>query len=178
MQNRWNQVYNKFIHDYKNFKDICDAGKKTIVEQLSSLGLKWRLEHIHRISCIIQRDYKGKVPENKEKLLSLDGIGPYISSAVINFAFDKPEPILDTNTVRVIGRIFGLEINDSSRRKKIFETIMGDLVNFESHKMFLWSLIDLAAIVCRPVKPSCDKCPLNRVCIFYGGMGTNEEKNS
>lgn len=162
-------VFREFTSRYHTFREICDAGKEKILKQLSCLGLKWRLEHIYSISCILQRKYNGKVPEKREELLSLEGIGPYISSAVLNFAFDKAEPLMDTNTVRVTGRVFGMEINDSSRRKKSFENIMRELVSTEHHKELLWSLIDLAAAVCTPEGPLCEECPVNNVCCYYSG---------
>jgi A/G-specific adenine glycosylase len=109
-------IYQRFIKKYPNFNSICYAGVEKIMKELNSLGLRWRSEELHNLSCQIVKKYDGIIPRNKEKLLQLPGIGPYISSAILNFAFDKPEPMLDTNSVRVIGRFFGLSINDSSRR--------------------------------------------------------------
>jgi A/G-specific adenine glycosylase len=136
------------------------------MKELNSLGLRWRSEELHNLSCQIVKKYDGIIPRNKEKLLQLPGIGPYISSAILNFAFDKPEPMLDTNSVRVIGRFFGLSINDSSRRSKQFEKIMKDFVSFKEHKKIMWNLIDFAYFICKPQNPVCNKCPLNKKCCF------------
>lgn len=159
-------VYNRFIRKYPNFQSICIEKLNNIILELNSLGLKWRAEELHSLACLIIKKYNGKVPDNKEELLKLPGIGPYISSAVMNFAYNQPEPLLDTNTVRIIGRVFGMEITDSSRRSKIFEEIMISLVNFQFHRLFLWSMIDLAFKICRPVNPLCMQCPLNNICHY------------
>ena len=150
---------------------------KIIISEIDSLGLKWRAEDLHRVACLIINKYHGKLPENKEELMKLPGIGPYISAAVINFAYHSPEPLLDTNTVRIIGRVFGMEISDSSRRSKDFEKKMILLVSFDFHRLFLWSMIDLAYKICRPNNPDCMQCPLHDVCIYYQEVQRNETKN-
>lgn len=171
-------VYLKFIDKYPDFNSICNAGVEKIRAELNSLGLKWRSEELYNLSCHIVKRYTGKIPDSKAELLELPGIGPYISSAVMNFAFNKPEPVLDTNTVRVIGRFFGMQINDSSRRNKRFEAIIKDLVNFKDHKKFIWYLLDFANYVCKPRNPDCFVCPLNDYCSYFMEWIINEDQNN
>ena len=74
-------------------------------------------------------DFNGAVPRDKVALCGLDGVSDYIASAVRCFAFDEPEPLIDTNTVRIVGRLFGLPMKDSSRRNPIFKQAMSELLD-------------------------------------------------
>lgn len=169
------KTYREFIIKYPDFNSICKAGHEKILNELSGLGLKWRAEFLYQISCIITNELDGKLPSEKEELLRLPGVGPYISSAFLCFTYDLPEPLLDTNTVRVIGRLSGLKITDSSRRSKKFENIMKELVNLGNCRLFSLTLIDFAEAVCRPSKPLCEICPINDHCNYYYHRKFNKE---
>lgn len=160
-------VYIKFVNKYPDFNSICICDPHEIFLDLEELGLKWRAELLYKLACEIKDKYKGQIPREKEGLLKLPGIGPYIASAVMCFAYGVPEPLLDTNTVRIVGRVFGLKINDSSRRNKVFESIMSDLSYPNDLKHFLFSLIDFSAIICKSKNPECNICPINDICCFY-----------
>jgi len=161
-------IYEKFIKKYPGFKSIIEAGIENIKSEIFSLGLSWRADMLYQMSENILEKYDGNVPPDKGYLMSLPGVGSYIASAVLCFGYNLPEPVLDTNTVRVIGRIFGIKINDSSRRSKKFEKIMKDLIEHGEPKKFSLSLIDFAARICKPNNPMCGRCPLREVCSFGG----------
>lgn len=163
------KVYQPFIKKYQDFVSICKSDQKIILNEIAYLGLVWRAELLHDLSCSIVKNYNGKIPVEKEELLNLPGIGPYIASAFLCFAYGKPEPLLDTNTVRVIGRIFGLKITDSSRRKKNFRDIMQNLVKNGECRNFSLSLIDFADALCKTNNPLCEKCFLKDICYFFRG---------
>lgn len=163
-------VYKNFIKKYSSFKEICYADEEEIIADIATLGLKWRIKSLRDMSCYLSNKYDGDVPHKKRELLELPGVGPYIASAVLCFAYDLPEPLLDTNTVRVIGRLFDLTITDSSRRSKKFENIMRNLVDLGTCKKFSLSLIDFAGAICRSIDPLCPECPINNLCSFYVGL--------
>jgi A/G-specific adenine glycosylase len=99
----------------------------------------------------------------------LDGVSEYIASAVRCFAWGIPEPLIDTNTVRVIGRVFMLEIKDSSRRNPLFRKLIGALLDTEQPRAYNYALLDLADQICTKKKPpDCTNCPVRRWC----GYGT------
>ena len=161
------EVYEEFIEKYPDFNSIIRENSPKIQTELHSLGLFWRSDLLYKLAKEVVEKYNGILPLEKNKLLELSGVGNYIASAVLCFGNNIPEPILDTNTVRVIGRIFGLNIKDSSRRNKKFYNIMCDLVNCDDPKRISLSLIDFAAAVCTAKDPRHDLCPVNSICNLY-----------
>jgi A/G-specific adenine glycosylase len=160
-------VYEKFIEDFPDFSSIVRAGSKNIGTEIQSLGLFWRSDLLYRLAEEVEDKYNGTLPLEKNKLMELPGVGQYIASAILSFGYNRPEPLLDTNTVRVIGRIFGIKITDSSRRSKKFHKIMQDMVLCEKPKKLSLSMIDFAALVCTVKYPKHDLCSVNNICCFY-----------
>ncbi|KKH45791.1 DNA glycosylase [Methanosarcina sp. 1.H.A.2.2] len=161
-------IYEEFILKYPDFESIVRAGREAIKADLKSLGLFWRADLLYDMAVEVVEKYGGKLPLDRKKLMAMPGVGNYISAAILCFGYNLPEPVLDTNTVRVLGRIFGLNITDSSRRSKLFYDIMYDLVNFWDPKNVSFSLIDFANVICIPgEKPRCKICNLRDICTFF-----------
>ncbi len=166
--NQVKEVYEEFILRYPDFESVVKAGREVIKADLKSLGLFWRADLLYDMAKEIVDTYDGKLPLDKKKLMAMPGVGNYISAAILCFGYNLPEPILDTNTVRVLGRIFGLKITDSSRRSKLFHDVMYDLVDFWDPRTVSFVLIDYANMVCiAGEKPRCEVCNLKDICIYY-----------
>ncbi len=157
-------IYEKFVEDFPDFISIVLAGSEKIMLEMHSLGLFWRSDLLCRLAEVVVEKYNGILPQEKKELMELPGIGHYIASAILCFGYNLPEPILDTNTVRVIGRIFGIKITDSSRRSKKFYKIMQDIVLCEEPRRLSLSMLDFAAIVCTATNPKHEICPVNSIC--------------
>lgn len=171
-------VYERFIQKYQNLKTLRQATKNDLQELLFSLGLKWRTNLIYEMVQELIVRYDGKIPDEKEALLSLSGVSEYIAGAVRCFAWDFPEPLLDTNTVRVAGRLFGLEIKDSSRRNRRFKNLIIELLNKKNPRIYNYALLDLADKVCtKRIKPDCGNCPLLIMCKHGISISTKNDAN-
>lgn len=160
-------VYERFIRTYPDMKVLAHATKEDLSHMLCSLGLYWRIEVIHEMIAELVDRFNGEIPRNKEDLISLPGVSEYIAGAVRCFAWNLPEPIPDTNTVRITGRLFGLQIKDSSRRNAVFKDLLTKLVDPDEPRAFNYAQLDLADKVCtRRQLPDCHQCPLLQWCSF------------
>lgn len=168
-------VYEQFIRSYPDTSSLKIARKEDLYSILYSLGLKWRSDMLIEMIDVITSRYGGQIPSSKANLLSLPGVSEYIASAVRCFAWNFPEPILDTNTVRIIGRLLGLEIKDSSRRNPQFQNLNAFLLDRTEPRNYNFALLDLAHMVClKKQPPKCLECPL----LFGCQYGNQSLKNS
>ena len=158
-------VYQKLIKDFPTIHEMSKLDEKILFNILSSLGLKWRTEMLLKSVRTIERDFGGYIPNDKQKLLSLPGIGDYIASAIRVFSANTEDPLIDTNTVRVISRVYGFKATDSTRRSKSIRSKYIELRNNKDPRNFAFSMIDLAALICRPSLPDCLHCPVEKYCI-------------
>jgi len=159
--------YRLFIETFPNIQTLARSTLAELNRLFYSIGLSWRWKLLHEMAIEIDTKYIGQIPEDFEQLTSLPGISHYIASSLRCFAFDYSEPILDSNTVRLAGRLIGLTVNDSSRRSRLFRAILQSLLDPLKHREFNFALIDFAATICKAKIPLCSNCPLSSYCVFY-----------
>jgi A/G-specific adenine glycosylase len=160
-------IYEAFIQQYPSFQSLGLASEADLHELLYSLGLRWRISLILKMAQEIATRFNGLVPQEREALLSLPGVSDYIASAVRCFVWNYPDALVDTNTVRVTGRLFGLEIKASSRRNRYFRSHIAMLVDPATPAAYNYALLDLAALVCTQKRPpDCPDCPVLQWCHF------------
>lgn len=160
-------VYENFVRQYPDLPALAKVSKDDLHKALYSLGLRWRIELIYHMVGELMDRFEGEVPSERAELLSLTGVSEYIAGAVRCFAWDFPEPLADTNTVRIVGRLFGLEIKDSSRRNRHFREIITALVDPDEPRAYNYALLDLADKICmKKQPPDCLRCPLLEWCKF------------
>lgn len=157
-------IFNEFARRYKDLEALYNAKYSDIISILKPLGLTWRSKLIVDLAEEIKRAYGGKIPESKLDLMSLPGVGDYVASAVRCFAFELPEVVLDTNTSRIVSRLFDLEIKGEMRRKKAVREAYQLILDKSRPREFNYALLDLAAAVCTPGSKRCSICPVSTFC--------------
>lgn len=160
-------VYNSFIQRYPTPAAVRRASEQDLMSIMDSLGLHSRVTRLKEIVEQLFELYDGRVPEEKNDLLGLPGVGPYIAGAIRCFAFGKPDILPDTNTLRVTSRIFGVERNRRRRGNRDIWELIGELADPSKPDEYYYAQLDLAASVCHAVaEPACASCPVRAFCSF------------
>ena len=165
-----NQFLPRFLDRYSDMHALNDSTFEDLEEALAPLGLSaQRGKQLKSLAHALVQSYGGVIPNERDKLLQLPGIGEYTVGAVLSFAYEKPEAMVDTNVARIIIRFYGIEPSryEARRSPEVWERAWR-LVSQDSkrsHKIN-WALLDLGALICRSRKPKCDECPLNSNCAF------------
>lgn len=158
-------VYENFVGQYPDILSLKETSKEELHTALFSLGLRWRIDLIYQMTVEIVDRWGGSIPLERDDLLALPGVSDYIANAVRCFSQNLPEPLADTNTVRIVGRLFGLEVKDSSRRNRQFRRLLEMLIDHEQPRAYNYALLDLADKVCMKKRPpDCLNCPLLEMC--------------
>ena len=110
--------------------------------------------------------YGGALPKEAEQLLSFKGIGRYTAGAIRSFAFKEAAPILDTNVIRVLHRVF-IGKGDSKDHKTLLWKLAEDLIPRGKCYDFNQAMMDFGAIVCTARDPYCLLCPMKALCKTY-----------
>jgi A/G-specific adenine glycosylase len=160
-------VFQRFIGQYPTISALITAEMEGVRTILSPLGLSWRIELIVEMVKRIEGEFASQIPGEKKDLLSLPGVSEYIAGAVRCFAWNFPEPLIDTNTTRIAGRLFGLQTKDSSRRNSMFRGLISSILDVQEPRRHNYALLDLAHLVClKKNAPLCDQCPVVKYCHF------------
>src|SRR5712692_2418229 len=147
------------IRDSIRIRSSCDITASTYsrAEESRRRGNLFRL----MVREVAER-YGGEVPGTKDELMSLPGVGDYVASAVVCFSSGEPTPIIDTNVVRVIGRIFGLRLEGEARRRKEMRDAATLCLDQRQPRLYNYALLDFAALVCAAGAPRCSECPFGQ----------------
>ena len=111
----------------------------------------------------VNKNFKGKIPNNYEDLISLPGVGNYTASAILAIAFNKPYIPLDGNIERVLKRYLYLKkVKDIQKDNLIKKkTIFGTTSRSSDYAQ---ALMELGALICKPTNPLCSQCPISNKC--------------
>lgn len=162
------KVYNKFLDKYPDVYSLSQAETDQIESMIHPLGLqRLRAPQMKNMAETIVSAHLGKVPSSKQGLLSLDGVGEYISDAVLCFAFHIDTPVVDVNVRKVLGRVLNWNLKD-----KEISTRLSALIPKGKFEEFNLGIIDFSSKVCSR-KPKCPNCGISNSCHFFSYKSTS-----
>lgn len=159
-------VYRKFLEKYPDIISLSNASYQEITFVTENLGLHWRSKHFLDAAIYISSEFNGKIPDTREQLLKIPGVGDYVAGAILTVCFRKREYVIDSNIARFINRYYNLGLAGEIRRLKIIKDFAIELFNYKNTRRFLFTLLDFCALRCKPIKPLCDQCPIHAECLF------------
>ncbi len=159
----------RWLERFPNVHALAQARLEEVLKYWEGLGYYARARHLHRAAQIIVERYGGRIPADREALLSLPGIGPYTAGAILSLAYGQDEPVLDGNVRRVLCRVFGIE--EDPRRAPVERRLWAlarSLIIPGQARAINEALMDLGREVCIPRSPKCHLCPLADMCVAHG----------
>ena len=148
--------FNNFIKIIPNLKILSNINESKILKLWEGLGYYRRAKNLHKTSKILIKKHNGKIPKSFEELKELPGIGDYTANILLALIYNQPRIGLDGNVKRVLSRVFDIDIRDKSN---LFET--------KRNSDFAEALIEFGALICKAKEPRCNKCKINKMCLFY-----------
>ncbi|CAH1216754.1 Adenine DNA glycosylase [Paenibacillus plantiphilus] len=157
--------YERFMEKFPTAAALAAAPEPEVLKCWEGLGYYSRARNLQTGAREVVERHGGAVPDDKEAVSSLRGVGPYTAGAIMSIAFNKPEPAVDGNVMRVLSRFFCLEddIAKPATRVKI-EKLAAALIPEGAAGDFNQALMELGALVCTPKSPGCLTCPVMLHC--------------
>ena len=156
--------FERFLKRFPNVAALAAADEADVLRLWEGLGYYSRARNLRKGAQAIVAS--GSVfPESVDELLLLPGIGRYTAGAIVSFAFDRPAPILEANTLRLYCRLLGFRDDPrSTAGQRVLWSFAEKLVPTKSPGELNQALMDLGATVCTPTDPRCDECPVAACC--------------
>jgi len=149
---------------YKNPKELSNAKIKDVEKIIKSIGFfHVKSKRIIEVAKIIDKKYKGKVPDNLDTLIQLPGVGRKTANCVLVYAFEKPAIPVDIHVHRISNRL-GLvntknpEETEQELMKKIKKKYWIDIND---------TFVMYGQNICKPISPMCSVCQIKKSCKFY-----------
>ena len=167
--------FNRFIKIIPDLKSLAKIQNKKLIKLWEGLGYYSRARNLKKTAQIVIKNFKGKLPDDFEDLISLPGIGNYTASAILAIAFNKPYIPLDGNIERVLKRYLYLKNEKDIRKDDLIKkkSIFG--ISSRSGD-YAQALMELGALICKPINPMCNLCPISKKCASLQKMDFNITK--
>ena len=158
--------FERWFERFPNVQTLAAATQDEVLKYWEGLGYYSRARNIHKTACIVVDEFEGVFPDDVKGLTALPGIGRYTAGAVCSFAFDKPAPIVEANTLRLYCRLMGFDGDPrSSAGQKLLWEFAERVLPRTSPGEFNQALMELGATICRPAVPDCKVCPVKSSCL-------------
>lgn len=162
--------FDRFIEKYPKLEDLAVATEEEILIDWKGLGYYRRAKNLLKAAKEILTQFGGKIPDEYDALISINGIGPYTASALISIGANKKALAIDANLERVIARLYGIKTEKGPKLQKeifsLFESkkICTDIEDIGPRK-YNEALMDLGRSICTARKAYCELCPLASDCV-------------
>lgn len=156
-----NKVTHVLFKKYNTIDQILALGVDGLSEQIKSIGFfRTKAKHIIELSKILKEKFNSEVPDTREQLMTLPGVGQKTANVVLNTLFHKPFIAVDTHVLRLSKKL-GLSKNTDP--KKVEEDLLRNIPE-EYHSVISDLLVLFGRYVCSAKKPKCKDCPLSDIC--------------
>lgn len=157
--------FERFLARFPDVKSLATADEAEVLKSWEGLGYYRRARQLHAAARMIVQEYGGAIPADPAAVQALPGVGRYIAGAILSFAFDQSQPIVEANSQRVLARLLAIDddLKTTSTQRRIWQAAER-LVPRVGAGQFNQALMEQGALVCTPREPACLVCCLSQLC--------------
>ena len=144
-------------------QEMLALGEEGLAQYIKSIGLyASKARHLIATCAALIERHGGQVPDNREALEALPGVGRKTANVVLNTAFGEPTIAVDTHIFRVANRTNlapGRNVREVEDR--LMKAVPGQFTKNAHHWLILHG-----RYVCKAAKPLCPQCVVNDLCEY------------
>ena len=140
-------------------------GEAKVRDYIKTIGLyRNKAKNVIALCKMLIADFGGEIPQTRDELVRLPGVGRKTANVVLNIAFDQPTMAVDTHIFR-LGNRTGMAPgkNVDQVEAKLVKRIPAKWLNHAHHWLILHG-----RYICKARKPECWNCAVRDLCRFKG----------
>ncbi len=158
-----NRVTPAVFERYPDVAAMAEASEEDLYPMVKSCGFKSKAGNIIAACRMIMAEYGGQVPDRREDLVKLPGVGRKTANVVLSNAFGIPAFAVDTHVFRVTNRIGLCRADTVEETEKKMTALIPEENWGRAHHWLIWH----GRRLCKAQKPLCDECPLKDLCEWH-----------
>ncbi|MBO5136991.1 MAG: endonuclease III [Spirochaetaceae bacterium] len=140
---------------------MLSLGEQGLIPYIKSIGLyQTKAKHIIGLSRILLEQFDGQVPQTREELMQLPGVGRKTANVVLNVVYGKPTMPVDTHLLRISPR---LGLSDGKTPEKVENDLLQRIPSCYMKHAHHWLILH-GRYVCTARKPLCKNCLVADIC--------------
>lgn len=144
-------------------EDMLALGEEKLKSHIKTIGLfNTKAKNVIKAARMLVDEFDGQVPQKREELEKLPGVGRKTANVVLNIAFGQPTIAVDTHLFRV-GNRTGLAPGKTplAVEKKLEKVIPPEFARHAHHWLILHG-----RYICKARRPNCPVCPVEDLCPY------------
>ena len=119
-----------------------------------------KAKQIIKLSKVLVDKYSSQVPDTIDELCELDGVGRKTANLTISKGFGKPAICVDVHVHRIFNRIGYVNTKTPDETEMKLREILPEKYWIDINTL----LVTHGRNVCKPIKPDCLNCPIEKYC--------------
>ncbi|MFP4518053.1 MAG: endonuclease III [Oceanicaulis sp.] len=158
-----NKATRRLFADADTPEKMLELGEEGVREHIKTIGLfRNKAKNVIALSKMILDEFGGEVPQTREELVKLPGVGRKTANVVLNEAFGQPTIAVDTHIFRVGNRTRLAPGKTPDEVEERLERITPEAYLKGAHH---WLILH-GRYVCKARKPECWRCAIADICKF------------
>lgn len=159
--NQVNRITAGLFSRYRDAAAFAKLSPEELEPLIQTCGLyKSKAKNIIAASRILVEKYHGEVPDSKEALLALPGVGNKTANVILAVGFGIPALAVDTHVFRVANRLGLAQAQTPDQTEAALRALIPKDQWADAHHWLLWH----GRLVCSARNPDCENCPLKELC--------------
>ena len=162
---RVNIVCRDLFAAYPTAKAVAEAPIEDLERMVHSCGFyRAKASNIKDSCALLVNEYGGRVPADREVLLTFPGVGRKIANLLLGDIYGIPGIVADTHLICIGGRLgaYPVEMKDPHKVEKILDLY----VEPADQSDFCHRAVQFGRDYCTARAPKCDQCPLGDICPY------------
>ena len=159
-----NKATEKLFQQVTTPEEMVALGEDGLKEHIKTIGLyNSKAKNVIKLSEDLIAHHNSTVPQTRDELVKLAGVGRKTANVVLNMAFGQPTIAVDTHLFRVANRTGlapGKTVN--AVEKKLEKRIPDEFMLHAHHWLILHG-----RYICKARTPMCEVCPVTDLCKYY-----------
>ena len=160
-----NKVTPAVFDRYPDANAMAEAQVEDLYPMVKSCGFKSKAGNIIAACRIISDEHGGQVPDTREELTRLPGVGRKTANVVLSNAFGIPAFAVDTHVFRVSNRLGLCKAETVEETEKQMTRLIPEEKWGQAHHWLIWH----GRRVCKAQRPLCEECGLKDLCQYNKG---------
>lgn len=156
-----NKATDKLFQIVSTPQDMLDLGLEQLIDHIKTIGLyNTKAKNVMAMAEILVNEHNGQVPDTRDALTALPGVGRKTANVVLNIAFGQPTMAVDTHIFRVSNRLGlapGKNVNEVEQ--KLLKRVPEEYLMHAHHWLILHG-----RYTCKARKPMCHHCVVSDLC--------------
>ncbi len=156
-------IVKEFFSLYPTVQDVVGLPVSDLEKWFFRIGFyRVKAKHVKKLCSILINDFDSKVPETREEMMTLPGVGRKTANCMLNYAFGKAAVAVDIHVHRIANRLGWINTKTPSESEFALMEVVPKSEWINVNRL----LVGHGQTICSPVKPKCSSCSVREYCDY------------